>query len=122
MKAVVIPILILLIATQAFSKWVMVLEYQWNKEYIAQNLCENKAKPKLRCEGKCQLAKRLAAEENDSSSQTPSVKLKFQEIVYVIDNKTLIKFTCGDVSTGSFTTYVFKSYPTPDFPVFHPPA
>lgn len=34
-----------------------------NQDYIAQNLCENKDKPVLKCNGKCQLAKELAKEE-----------------------------------------------------------
>lgn len=37
-----------------------VLEYIINYDYIAKELCENKAKPQLHCNGKCHLMKQLA--------------------------------------------------------------
>jgi hypothetical protein len=66
--------------TQAFSKWVLVLEYEWNKEYIVQTLCINKQKPQLHCNGKCQLAKKIAAEEKDNASSQQNTKSKFVEL------------------------------------------
>ena len=79
MKIIVIPILMLLIATQAFSKWVMLLDFKWNKDYIAQNLCENKAKPMLKCEGKCHLKKMMAEEEQDTNPRTITNEKKQNE-------------------------------------------
>ncbi len=37
-----------------------VVEYMVNYDYISKVLCENKAKPKLKCNGKCHLMKELA--------------------------------------------------------------
>jgi hypothetical protein len=54
-----------------FSKWLLVLDYTVNKNYIANTLCENRDKPKLHCNGKCQLAKKIAAEE-DQNNKTSS--------------------------------------------------
>ena len=45
-----------------------VLEYVVNYEYISKVLCINKAKPKLECNGKCQLMKEMA---KASESETP---------------------------------------------------
>ena len=39
MKIIAVPILILLVMTQAFSKWVMIFQYEVNKNYIAAVLC-----------------------------------------------------------------------------------
>ena len=44
---------------QTFSKCFIVLEYQWNKDYIAKWLCVNRDKPAMKCEGKCYLCKKL---------------------------------------------------------------
>jgi hypothetical protein len=59
-------LLILLIGLQTFSKWCVILEYQVNKEFIAKNLCVNRAKPSCCCQGKCYLNKKMA---NDESQQ-----------------------------------------------------
>ena len=40
-------------------------EYALNYDYIVENLCENKDKPMLNCNGKCFLAKQLAKESGD---------------------------------------------------------
>jgi hypothetical protein len=53
MKFITVSILIFLMATQAFSKWMVLLEFSWNREYIANNLCQNKARPQSQCGGKC---------------------------------------------------------------------
>ncbi|WP_264554532.1 hypothetical protein [Flavobacterium sp. N1946] len=37
-----------------------VLEYVFNYDYIVKELCENKAKPEMKCNGKCHLMKELA--------------------------------------------------------------
>ena len=43
-----------------------VFDYIINYEYIANELCENKAQPELKCNGKCHLMKELAkASENE---------------------------------------------------------
>lgn len=44
-----------------------VIDYVVNYEYISTVLCENKAKPKMECNGKCHLMKELAkTSENDA--------------------------------------------------------
>ena len=37
-----------------------VFEYLVNYDYIVNELCENKLKPELKCNGKCHLTKELA--------------------------------------------------------------
>ncbi len=43
------------------------IEYQTNKEYIASVLCENRNKPKMACNGKCYLNKKIEASKNHDS-------------------------------------------------------
>jgi len=51
------------------------IEYEINKKYIAEVLCENKAKPEMKCNGKCHLKKQLKIandEPDDQSSPIPT--------------------------------------------------
>jgi hypothetical protein len=57
-----------------------VVEYVVNYEYISKVLCVNKAKPKMKCNGKCHLMKELG---KTSESQTPissNKKIATQEL------------------------------------------
>jgi hypothetical protein len=61
-----------------------VVDYIINYEYISTQLCENKAKPELKCNGKCHLKKELAKEakkENPKSNEQKSTSLTF-EVLY----------------------------------------
>lgn len=69
LKYPVTILLILLIGLQTFSKWCVILEYQLNKDYIAKNLCVNRAKPSCCCHGKCYLTKKMTSDE--SQQQAP---------------------------------------------------
>ena len=59
MKFIAAPILILLLVTQTFSKWVVVISFNLNRDYIAKNLCENRYRPVLKCNGNCVLMKKM---------------------------------------------------------------
>ena len=80
MKFILVPILLLLMLAQSFSKWIVVMEYNLNKDFIAKNLCINKSRPKMHCNGKCQMMKRLAEEEKQNSSNN-TIKIKVHDIV-----------------------------------------
>ncbi|MHA4807233.1 hypothetical protein ACX0G9_03975 [Flavitalea flava] len=69
MKYPLTILLILLIGLQTFSKWCVILDYQVNREYIAKNLCINRAKPSCCCHGKCYLNKKMSTDE--TQQQTP---------------------------------------------------
>ncbi|HTM92292.1 MAG TPA: hypothetical protein VL095_07740 [Flavisolibacter sp.] len=124
MKLILVPILAMLILTQTFSKWLVVLEYNLNKDYIAQTLCVNKAKPKLNCHGKCQMMKRLVEEEKQNSSSTtnhPS-KIQIQEVLYSNETVQLtIPLLISSASSYNEESPIFlHKVPAPS--IFHPPA
>ena len=124
MKYVLVPILMLLVLAQAFSKWLVVAEYKMNRDFIAKNLCENKTRPKLRCNGKCQMMKRLAEEEkqNSTNNTNNSSRVSTNEVLF-----------CDEINKPTFPllTYIVRSYNEDPFrckpnspvsSVFHPPA
>ena len=59
-----------------------ILEYQLNRDYIANVLCVNKDKPITVCEGSCYLAKRLKQEQQKGQS-APQIQLKDYPIGWI---------------------------------------
>ena len=62
--------------------------YVSNKAYVAKELCINKKKPQLRCNGKCHLAKqlqKLEEPEKPSPSRVP-VNLKLKSVDWIALN------------------------------------
>lgn len=51
-----------------------VLNYVINYDYITKELCENKEKPEMECNGKCHLKKELADASESENSTLPSEK------------------------------------------------
>ena len=67
-KNTVVILLTIITAIHTFSKWMAILQYEINRDYIASNFCINKAKPSLCCKGKCFLQKKLASDEGPQQS------------------------------------------------------
>jgi hypothetical protein len=122
MKFVLVPLLMLLILSQSFSKLFVVLEYNLNKDFIAKNLCINKAKPKLHCNGKCQMMKKLAEEEKQNSPNNSTTKIKIQEVLFSneMNTTTLPVIACITLSYNEDRPLVKLNSPVS--PIFHPPA
>ncbi len=74
--------LILLIVCSTFTRLFYFAGYELNKDYIAQNLCVNKNKPELHCNGKCFLSRKIAeAEQKQQSQEKKTQKDLFQQIM-----------------------------------------
>lgn len=59
------------------------LEYALNKEYIAKNLCVNRAEPHGCCEGKCYLEKQIKKSNetnNDPNDKNSDKKIQNEEV------------------------------------------
>ncbi|MCU0404902.1 MAG: hypothetical protein MUE99_10190 [Chitinophagaceae bacterium] len=78
MKFVTAIIMIGSIFMSVFAQGVVVLHYFINKKYIAQNLCENRTRPMLHCDGKCVLAKKLQQQESQQKEQGIYFTEKFE--------------------------------------------
>jgi hypothetical protein len=123
MKFILVPVLMALVLTQTFSKWLVMIDYNLNKDFIAKNLCVNRAKPKLHCNGKCQMMKRMAEEEKQNSSNTNnSIKFSIQDIVFSneIYNPTLPLLNCKLLCYNEAPP--IPKYDAPFASIFHPPA
>ena len=123
MKFIGATIFIFLLLAQIFSKWILVADYTINKKIIAEKLCENRDKPKLKCDGKCQLAKKLASEEdqnNKTSSGSSIAKTSFSEVV--VNDTVLLNAVAESAPSTRFSNFYLATIPAP-FPssIFHPP-
>ena len=124
MKFVLVPILMMMLLAQTFSKWLVVFEYNLNMDFIAQNLCVNKAKPKLHCNGKCQMMKRLAEEEKQNSSDKTNhtFKIRIPEVLFSNEpDQPAIPLLAPSASLYNEEPPVFI-HNAPSFAIFHPPA
>ena len=123
MKLIAGSILILLVMVQTFTSWLIVAEYTINQEYIAKNLCVNKAKPQLHCKGKCQLMKKMAEEDKQtsSSSQTGG-KIKMGDVLFTHDFQLPVISNLLAQSKNCPSHYLVKTATGSYTSVFHPPA
>lgn len=106
---------------QIFSRVVVMVDYQANKEYIMEFLCINRDKPELKCEGKCQLTKKLKAQhDTDKQANERGQKQEVQFNLYCqsIDTFSARHFTSivsyPSVYTCGHTSVAYHS-------IFHPP-
>ena len=68
------------------------LEYVVNYDYIVKELCENKEKLQLQCNGKCHLKKELAKSAADEQSPADKKQNSKQEIEVLFYQETPIFF------------------------------
>ncbi|HEV7621629.1 MAG TPA: hypothetical protein VGO09_07850 [Flavisolibacter sp.] len=104
---------------QSFSRSVVLINFYAHKEYIAQNLCENRDKPMMKCCGKCFLKKKLTSDKN--SQQTNDGKqLNNPDLFcsqFFINNvlqfpAVTISFVNPDIGTPVDITYPFHHPPS----------
>lgn len=80
-KHLAVIILLISILGQSFSKYIVILNYQLNRDYIAKYLCEYRNKPTMACGGKCYLNKNLKKEEKkDQDNPERKAENKFELI------------------------------------------
>ena len=86
MRRTVAIVALLGIFLQTFSQALILAKFYANQDYIAKNLCENRNRPQLHCNGKCCLKKKLDKENatgttsnSKSEKESPIVALFFTE-------------------------------------------
>jgi len=95
------------------------LGFEANQSYIAKELCENKDKPQLHCEGKCFLKKKLKqAQEKEQKQERQSQKLQIQDAV-VSTPLTFKQYAFAETALHiPFSTGMPKNIKNS---IFHPP-
>ena len=102
-----------------------VLEYVVRYDYIVRELCENKAKPEMKCNGKCHLMKELAKasdNENPTSPDKKTVSHEF-EILFIEELPSFEIITSNfSIRHKISTTYSDLYFYENTTAVFHPPT
>ncbi len=106
---------------QTFSRSIAIADYMVNLEAY-KKACINKAKPKLQCNGKCQMLKKVKKQEGDSEASAPVLKLNHLEVV--LSSKSFFP-SVSVVSTNNSSSYfTYTDDYSSDYlgAIFHPPS
>ena len=100
------------------------IDYVVNYDYITQELCENKNKPEMACNGKCHLMKELAKSSTDEQPTSNSEKKSnaYSEILFCesITHLDFTPFNAPNLSVAdTYQSLYFKLYSTS---IPHPPS
>ena len=121
MKYTFIILLLTALMAQTFSRSIAMADYMVNLDAY-KKACINKAKPKLQCNGKCQMLKKVKKQEGDSEASAPVLKLNQLEVVLSSKSFFPILTIIATNNASSYYTY------TDDFSsnylgaIFHPPG
>ena len=113
------------ICLQSVQGFITMSYWKYNQTEITEKYCENKTKPKLKCNGKCHLAKHLRAQDNQHDSSKSSLP-KFKKDIEInlihqsIETLSFSKLDFSLIQKTSFfivNNYAFNSVND----CFHPP-
>ena len=107
--------LLVIVALQTFSSFLIQADFYLNQNYIAKNLCVNRDKPMMHCNGKCFLAKKL---KEEGKSQSPASKTERLDVspffvptsYSFIDVQQLDKreyFIKNETAVSAFSPFIF---------------
>jgi len=124
LKQLIAFILILAFAAQTFNQITIVVDYYVNTSSFAKN-CENKAKPMLHCNGRCQMMKKLKQEENkdkqnperrsENKNEVISSKSFFASVQYISLKNTVEHIILNNKSIQDIPADFFHPPGTPSF-------
>jgi len=114
-------LLLLSFFAQTFNQAFIVFGFYANQSYIASNLCENRYRPMLHCNGKCLLAKKLKQEEK-KDQQNPGRKLDSKNEVISCCSVLAANFSFAPIDKRHYCIYSEKDTIDLSFSFFHPPS
>lgn len=116
------PVILIMLAftVQTLNKSIIVLNYYTNTASFAKN-CENKTRPKLHCNGRCQMMKKMKQEENKDKQNPERRSDNKDEVLYCSLQKSDIIFSNEPALIPFF---FLNNSTTKDIPsdFFHPPG
>jgi len=104
----------------SMGKTGLVISFKANQSYIAQVLCENKAKPEMKCNGKCQLKKQMATQQEAEKN----IPVSFEKIIdsYWLANAETHKQPMYFTFKSQFSKAPILETSNYSSSIFHPPA
>lgn len=127
MRQLLALLFIIIIGVQTVHQGLIYTYYILNKAYITQHFCKNKARPTLKCNGKCHLKEVLSiATKEKKSEQTPLSNLeeiKVPILFFQAIEQIKIPCTSEQIATQSKAVFTYSfQYSCPTIQtIFHPP-
>ncbi|TGE25311.1 hypothetical protein E5K00_09010 [Hymenobacter aquaticus] len=123
MARILAYLLTTLILLQTFSRELVVVDYQLHKERITQLFCVNKDKPRLQCNGKCHLAKKLrkASAADSKAPASGFAKVKYDAVLplrALLQEPRFAGLPVRQFGRQAAVPYSFS----PAHSIFHPPS
>ncbi|RIJ33517.1 hypothetical protein [Pontibacter oryzae] len=112
--------LAILVMVNVLSMPLIRLGYELNKEYIIQNLCVNRDKPQLQCEGKCHLSKSVKAANQESQDQT-NFKAKSLSYDFISVTEAATPVAKVWLPARTYGYYSLSAYNAYSSKILHPP-
>ena len=78
MKSGFAYLLVALVLLQTFGRELLVADFALNRAAITARFCVNKARPALRCDGKCYFAKQLKKQQERENNAPSPLKERLQ--------------------------------------------
>jgi hypothetical protein len=107
---------------QMSSRYVVLMNFELNKDYIVKNLCENRSKPKSCCKGKCFLKKQLQKADKEENIPAGKSSRNKNEEIFCSSIKKITSIILPLVQENKYTVtcdnFIFNKYPAS---IFHPP-
>jgi len=109
------------IFVQTFSTYFIKVDFYLNQSYIAKNLCVNREKPMMHCNGKCYLSKKITEQEKKDNS--PISKTERMDIqLFFLPETLLLENTFSIILKRHYI--IKEENPVSSFSTstFHPPT
>ena len=98
------------------------MEYQVNKDFIAKNLCINRAKPSCCCQGKCYLNKKMAADESQQQAPDKGGGQRQESIPQIFEQENILpQPVYTELRLTHSTRYITPSTEDHSLSQFQPP-
>ena len=108
-----------------FKPVIPVVEYIVFYDYIKNELCVNKDKPEMKCNGKCHLMKEMskASDTPENGQDKKHFSVELHEVFLNDLQETFVAFSPKQIMTGKINSFYNNLYTYREImSVFHPPA
>lgn len=121
LRRLISAFVLLIFLAQTFDQSITELNFLANRVYISKELCINRDKPQLHCNGKCALSKQLAKQEKQSEQTNNSKKEKFEVQFFSLPEEINLTAHSFEINISYFEpgNNTLSEYGQT---VFHPPA
>jgi len=113
--------IILILLAHGIASTLLVVNYELNKNYISEKLCENTNNKNLKCEGKCYLNKKIK-EQNDQENKCGKDSKKTDTLYWMIADLTHYQWKATITKSITSNTLYHKTIPQNiHLSIFQPP-